>query len=293
MSSTILYGKCFIKYDDENVLPIIMSGASNCTQISDRGREIRERSWSLATYVTKGSILLSKQDIVKWFDNERANLLSNNPSSENDRGYTDDQYGYYQGISYYGQKRVTFDNFKNFFLNGHKKAYTVEQLVEEARIDITYSYKVNEEPKSGVILTTDELKRFVSEVLLMRADEIQIDLEGDSGLKRIKRFIKKPSPTRISYIFKDVLHYYGLNYAGLGFLAKLTSRRVRYSPYESGGIKKFETEKQALQYINKSRIKDKLSVTLINRPDRIRVAVSLKKNKGQLLEPTPVSATVL
>jgi hypothetical protein len=262
-----------------------MSGASNCTQISDRGREIRERSWHLATYVTKGSILLSKQDIVKWFENERANLLSSNPSSENDPGYTDDQYGYYKAISYYGQKRVTFDNFKNFFLSGHKSAYTVEQLVEEARIDITYSYKVNGEQISGLILTTDELKRFVSEVLLLRAQEIQIDLDGESGLKRIKRFIKKPSRTRVSYIFKDVPHYYGLKYLNSGFFVKLTSRRITYSPYESGGIKKFETEKQALQYMNKSRIKDKLSVALINRPDRIRVPVSLNKNKDQLVEP--------
>ena len=95
MSIEIMYGRQFVKLDDEHILPLTLSGSSNCTMFIN-GREILEREWNClingivipgapvdeyrkaleklvsnnpnGEWFRRGGKMLSGKDILKWFD---------------------------------------------------------------------------------------------------------------------------------------------------------------------------------------------------------------------------------
>ena len=135
MSHTIIYNRLFIKAVDKDgvnkFIPMVLSGANNCTQTNHLGREIRERSWYNSRFVTNGRILATENDILNKVDEYRLELMGRWKGDEDWSKYNDENFGSFAAIRFTGKQYCSFKTWRNFYELGMKKALTVEQLKDK------------------------------------------------------------------------------------------------------------------------------------------------------------------
>jgi hypothetical protein len=116
MSFDILYDTQFIKTADGKIIPMILSGSSNCTQRSDKsGKEVLSRGW--------GTLICGKKDAtwdakLAW---ESAELI---------RHVEEDCAGYAPETQWFrkGGKWLTTSNALVWLKNAIKRARTLEEI---------------------------------------------------------------------------------------------------------------------------------------------------------------------
>ncbi len=107
MSIEIMYGRQFVKLDDEHILPLTLHGSSNCTMFVN-GKEILEREWSC---LINGTVIPGS--IVEEYRKEINKFVSDNPDGEWFRQ---------------GGKMLLGSNILKWFDNGCKSAATIEEI---------------------------------------------------------------------------------------------------------------------------------------------------------------------
>lgn len=107
MSIEIMYGRQFVKLDEEHILPLILHGSSNCTMFVG-GKEILEREWRcfISGTVIPGSTVEEYRKAINKF-------VSNNPDGEWFRQ---------------GGKMLLGSNMLKWFDSGCKSAATIEEI---------------------------------------------------------------------------------------------------------------------------------------------------------------------
>jgi len=121
MSFDLIYSTAFIKVKDSFV-PMELCGASNCYDNSWRSNKLGRRSRNFSHH--EFGILTTKELLLKDIEKQRAELMSRCSD------YSDKSFGWYSGIAVRGNstRRSTYSMYKNFYLNGIKKAMTIEEL---------------------------------------------------------------------------------------------------------------------------------------------------------------------
>ena len=121
MSHTIIYNRLFIKATDKDgqvyIVPMIQAGSNNCTQMSSKGREIRERSWEGWKYFTKGKLIGTEQEILQNIDEDRLERMKDAEESvkkykDDSWAYDDKRYGYHSSLALSGRS-TTFSAFRS------------------------------------------------------------------------------------------------------------------------------------------------------------------------------------
>ena len=110
MSIEIMYGRQFVKLDDEHILPLTLSGSSNCTMFIG-GREILEREWNC---LINGIVIPGAS--VDEYRKALEKLVSNNPDGEWFRQ---------------GGKMLIGKNILKWFDSGCKSAATIEEIKQK------------------------------------------------------------------------------------------------------------------------------------------------------------------
>lgn len=150
MSYTIVYGRQFIR-TTRGILPLVLCGSNNCTQLSVSGREVRERGWNI--FYNSDMVELPDEDFMKYVRNLH---------DESDR----------ECFKFNG-KWIDGKDAIRFFENGVKAALPIEDVVERIphqRLicylsiwDNGASIRHRTELKQYGIRTTPELELWIDE----------------------------------------------------------------------------------------------------------------------------------
>ena len=153
MSYEILYSRQFVKLDDERVLPIILSGSSNCTMFWGK-REIKERNWYL-WYSNTDEIGAKTKDIRSKLES----IVKENKEKN------------YNGEWFKSNgKWLTSSKILKWFDNGVKNARTIEEIFSRTykTLDchLTLYHKTEfkrEEVLTRYCKTTQEINEWIDE----------------------------------------------------------------------------------------------------------------------------------
>jgi len=275
MSYSIFYNRCFIKATDKDgqdyIVPMIQAGSNNCTQISRKGREIRERSWEGLKYFTDGKIIGTPEEILKGIDDERSQRIeraNNNVKEYNDTSwaYDDKRFGYHASIALAGRSTsgTSFSAFRAFFSNGIKNAVTIEELIKnEVHIRLFVSSYSVEKIKEKGLEVKETFYPKTSEELLEKAKEYQeyygelnccyITVDDNSMehyfyKRKLQNKIKRQNKPKKQ---KQEVESYFVFKSTEGFFVKLLKYGYRYSYQPNYSTKKVKTEKEAQTYLKK------------------------------------------
>jgi len=262
MSYEIIYARQFIKAEKENktfLLPFILTGSNNCTELSFSGRERRARSWWNWNYYMGNKPMGTLEEILSNIDKTFKYRCENNPDETPEK--IADRWNYYDGLVNHVQKGNRLIDFKRFFINGLKQAITVEQLVqggENLTVTTGYIYHGEEEKVlqgkerfNKRVITTQELFDTIDEATeyhkgLPVGFTIHISLENDkSAYTRLRRNIfgrpiKNSKPkTETNEVYKIEIEGYGY------FSRRLRGSGFKYSPTYYNGGKMFKSESEA------------------------------------------------
>ena len=275
MSYEIVYNRLFVKLEKDNIpvfIPMLYWGSNNCTQMSSRGREIRERSWSNIKRVTNGKTFATEKDILKSIDDYRLERIKSGEESAkqwNDSSfiYDDKRFGWHTSIALYGKgtSGTSFASWKNLFKIGMEKAMTIEELLNED-VNITLhvsTYSADEIKKAGlevkedVTFTSTEqaievIEKYeayykgVASLYITFGSEWSVERLLQRKRKENKRGHKEKKRVEVeSYFVLGNKH---------GFFVKYTSRGYKYSyDTDSYMVKKFLTDKEAEKKLKKMR----------------------------------------
>lgn len=132
MSYELIYNRAFIKVSDNQTVPMILIGSSNCYELSGK----RARDWYNNSLHTNNRIIGNNDAIIKSVDDYRNSLIKQYDD------YNDIQFGYYCSLSLNNRSTVktTFSAYKSFFINGIKTARTIE---EYKQLNINFFVKVS------------------------------------------------------------------------------------------------------------------------------------------------------
>lgn len=142
MSYEIIYDRRFIKVAENEYLPMVLQGSSNCTMLVGR-REILERSW----WAFFGNAIMSEQEML-----------------DKVIGKTGEWFKYHS-------KWVADDEIVSWIKNGCKNAMTVEEYAESyypLRVSVVYTRETEKgwerkEKYSQCCRTTEELLNWIKE----------------------------------------------------------------------------------------------------------------------------------
>lgn len=139
MSYLILYDKQFVKLSNGEVIPLVLSGSSNCFD-SSSGNARRARGWEPWTYrLPKGSTFGVRPEVLLVAIQEEIDCqcaqCATDPYRIKEGTRPSDilaHFGNYAGLSIGGANwhAVTAARYRSFFANGIKGAMTVEELWE-------------------------------------------------------------------------------------------------------------------------------------------------------------------
>jgi len=186
MSYDILYGKCFVKVSENEFIPIIVSGASNCWENLYNKKQRRERNFSVWSQWSIGDeilpIISSKKQLSEKLNNwEKYNTERN--ENYRKRGY-DTDLDKIDGL-FKGGKTITMKEFKTFINNGIKTAKTIEELATDGIYLKMEAFSFDKGTgKNFMPKTTEELKTQLKELELFVAENkgynIYIDFTMDT-----------------------------------------------------------------------------------------------------------------
>lgn len=240
MSYTIIYGKQFVKLDEQNHVPVLNWGDNNVYEFNNRKRA---RDFTQARFFTDNEMYATKETMLQKAQELRKRYQERDPE------YSDTEFGYWASLAIGGSTRkTTFRKLINIVIDGIKKSRTVEDLLQHGINVNVYEYAYTEEefekkhgrkPIRMTMGTSEELKRFLDNYSGPGLT-ISIDAWADQ-LKRLNaRNIKPKSPKVVDHFFHLVTK------EGYSFL-KCTKRGYRHRLFGYG--KQFETEAQAERYM--------------------------------------------
>lgn len=134
MSYTILYGRQFIKVDDNHVIVMVEQGDNNVWE-GDNKR--RARDWSNSYAHSDAAIIVANNKLLANIDTFRQTTM------EGCEDYSDKKWGYFAGVALYGKstRNTTFGAYRRFYEKGIKEAMSIEELVNSGvRVKIGISY---------------------------------------------------------------------------------------------------------------------------------------------------------
>ena len=154
MSYEILYARKFIRLSDDTIIPLILSGSSNCTMF-ENGREIGERHW----WILGGLLGKKEEDLFEW--------AQRYISKERETEWFKE-----------GSQWITGTDIFRVLKNSVKRASTIEEILEanplihlSASISICDSSKnwgekgyERREAEYSSLRTTKEIEKWVREV---------------------------------------------------------------------------------------------------------------------------------
>ena len=290
MSYDIFYDKQFVKAEkngQEVFIPMIYGGSSNCFDAGTKGRDgRRSRDWEISTINLKVAYYGTQETILNNILAYRERLIERNKDKEDlNDNYRDKNFGWFSALSIgsKGTWNTTFNDYKNFYMTGCKKAMTVEELNNNGiSVNVytgSYSWdkeKFEKENKEGFdtyVKTSSELISLIDEKVEYYKDSsiyfyIKIDANEDK-MKRMRRELKQNSPhqTREKSL-KEFDHYFAIKFE-LGFLKKQTARMVFYACNSIGG-KIFTNEKQATAFVIKANQRSSYTFEVVKIEERIK-----------------------
>lgn len=249
MSYEIVYNRQFLKIDDK-IIPLVLYGSNNCTEISSRGRERRERSWHPMYFGRNETIAFSEQEILE-------RVRSN-----------------FNGYEHFMRNGKWVDDagLLRFFQNGVKEAKTIEELQETYFFNGLFGYfsvwgrSGNHVEHRKEIRSSDDLREYLKDAE-KRLDE-RTDSDGDIFIclsyydEKFSRREKRESKPK-----ERLTDFYALQVQNIGnsigYLEKVTKTKLLYSPLGSR-TKQFRTEKEAVRYKEKldGRIKGSIDFSV-------------------------------
>lgn len=154
MSYEIIYNKQFIKLEEEEYIPVIYAGSSNCYEWSPHGRERRERSWFSYNFICNGSYKGTKDQFLQTMDSHRNSLIRE--YHDGDDVYSDSRFGCFTSLAIGHSTRTTYRMWTNLVKFGIKRALTIEQLTNEG-VSISLTKYVDGEVVSKQIYNESDL----------------------------------------------------------------------------------------------------------------------------------------
>lgn len=262
MSHDIIYNKQFVKLRKTGeVIPILLVGPSNCFDIGIGGRNGRRtRDWSSMRYYNHKGKISEKPDIIlKNLDRELNRMI------REDRSWMGDEpkpkpadirahFGYYASIVV-GSGHcadTSWDNYRGVFVNGIKKALTIEEL-DKLGVNLYFDYyspNGTDGAPPGINIKTErqyfiELKKW-REWQAKSGHSFSLSFSPHNTDRVLERLHagKYRSPREKTRVEQD---YFFVLSNNSGNLVKYTSRGYRYS-YSGDGGKRFRTEEDAEKY---------------------------------------------
>jgi len=237
-----------------------LAGANNCTEMTWKGRERRERSWS--GWFWSDGIFFSEAQMLGLTEKRLLEVMNNYKDEDKTVEQFKSNYGGWVGLSIGGANGTgltSFAKYQNIFKTGCKKALTVEQLADggvSVWIGTPYVYGGIEE-KYG--LKQFELKAKSGENLVELYELMEEYIKGTELLPTI-RFtgMYDETPTRLRKKFfprvrkEKKLVTVPFQFAieifkdgnRLGRLQRFT-RGGSFNYHYSGGGKRYNTEAEA------------------------------------------------
>jgi len=277
MSFAILYNRQFIKVDDNHVIPFILQGDNNVYEcINDRRRA---RDWCNSYAHTNGmNIIANNNELLQNIDEYRLKTIERCEDDTKKYGegweYNDKHWGYHVAVAMYGKgtRNTTFSQYKAFYKNAIKNAMTIEELKANGVSICLYVYRWKDtditdkglEIKPDVwFSSTEQLVNTIKEYREYYGSKFNIFLK-QSGMQGFMD--KKVNLNKINKINRNndkvtvtVNEYYVLAYGENFSFIKNTRTGFHYS-YNLTGGKSFINEKEATNFLNKMKNRDKFSV---------------------------------
>jgi hypothetical protein len=275
MGYELVYDKNFIKVNDEGTekfVPMIYGGSSNCFEFGRRGRNgRRSRSWFVYTNVTKNGFFETLDEMIASANRIKAGIIENNKETLKKypdwEVYSDEQFGYFSGISFGGGCKSTFGQFIGLFKTGCRKALTVEELRDFGVYPRFHSCTFGKEETekfeaagkkhiSHTVMTSAELVEKAKEFTEYLAGTdacLYLTIDADEHkMKRIRstKFpVAKKEPLNVSvlpeyFVVKDTLQH--------NYVLRFTRNGYRFSHAGRCYCKRFATEKEANRYVKKA-----------------------------------------
>lgn len=273
MSYGILYRKAFIKVDDNLIIPVLESGDNNVYDVCGRGREKRSRDWYNHKFHTKGAFMIDKNDLLKNIEYNRLEVKSR------EEDYKDESFGWFTSVSLYGKHTSTtsFNDYRNFFLNGIKKGKTIEEyLLYDVKFSLrVYKYDFEkytsetgiERLKDVIFQSTEHMLQSIAEYSdFYKGTDVllYIRVVNDFALENITRELKKARVKKEKKVLTNNFYVLCSVVSG-GYFIKLTKYSYKYTNYINGFVKKFETEKQAQNFHSKMRSSESFEIKYIDK----------------------------
>lgn len=261
MSYEIVYNHFTVKVEENCFVPFVYWGSNNCYQMSDRGRQIRERHWSVAGFLLKGKLFFSStEEIEQAFER----FVEERDSSVEEKEYRDN-FASHMGISYPRKGNVyDIESWKRVFVNSAKKAYTLQDLIE-AGIELKFEKSRSISSKADL-----ELALLTARLLGKKINGYDLALDGDINWFLRKNKEKRKRPERVVI---DVSSYYVLADEAKRVLVRYTPRGYKYTWGTSWSSKHFPGEKEAARFAQKHS-EHKWIPLLVEKPERLQVLKS-------------------
>ena len=305
MSSEIVYDKQFIKIPretEDEFIPMLYWGSSNCYDWSPSGRERRSRDWNVWRWHTNGKWFATRDEILNHVEQFRQDKKDENAKrnaeyrAKGEENWIDDwddsRFGYWSSIAIGGTTlTTTFGRYKGLFNTGIKKALTVEELREEG-INVWISsylygsdYKaLGVEPFSETPSTTQELLDLLEEAEARFKDvegvSIHMSINASENTmkwlrkRRFTRVKKETEETKLVYL----RGFWTFKAPKGGYFHKFTRNGYRYS-YQTPKYK-FVTEAEANKALSKSRRSRGVTVEFTNTEAYVSLTLSQIQEAG-------------
>lgn len=235
MSYEILYNKQFLRTREGYIIPIVLMGSNNCTEVQYNGRERRSRDWSILSG-DNGKIEFTPEEFLgkqeKYLDCEE--------------------------FIYSGCKFITGKQWHNIVKKAVRDAVTVEELQQYERpiahMSIWKDMHNSHTPRTP-INTSEDLENVIADYYNRLTNRengetiyliIDFRVEKFAHQKQDKRTASKPRLTNFYVISFD---------KGFGkqYVSKVTARNLGYME-KPEYAKQFKTEQEAQKWIAARRI---------------------------------------
>lgn len=258
MSYEIIYAKQFIRLrKTSEVIPMFLAGSNNCFEIGHGGRNGRRaRDWANDRYYNRKGKLSEKPNVILGkLDAELRRRIRDRYDKEDKPADIRKRFGYYASIAVAGGScsGTSWDLYRSQYVNGIKKALTIEELDRLGVNLYFHDVSIRESPDgkpAEVHLKTEQ--EYFSELKKWREWQAGngkgfwlsfYPLSTDRVLERL-RSPKSKTPRMKTRVEQD--HYFVLT-DGYSGLVKYTRRGYRYSIHKRDG-KRFRIEKEAETY---------------------------------------------
>jgi hypothetical protein len=267
MSYDIFYRKQFIKVSETEVIPFFEGGSSNLYDVSYKGKERRSRSWE--NQRINGKTIVQHYELAEYIRVYQNTLIErgiNNRDEYKDDSwlYNPKRFGYHASLSINGKstRNTSFNDFKNYYINGIKKAKTIEELVEN-HIEITIyvsPYSKDDIVKNGLemkpnvrLVTTQQLIDTINEFTEYYKNVPNCFYLTTYNGYAIERYLKNNSIERVRKEKQLVTlkEYYVIQCPNGYTLSRLIPSGYKYSYYVSNRCKIFTSLKQAESYLKR------------------------------------------